>query len=669
MQLLTHLKSSSAWQLALVAFLLVVQNVSAETWEGFNKIEFTVDGRKAFLIEPKQAAKGNPWIWRTEFFGHQPQADIALIKKGFFVAYVDVQNLYGGPLSMSIMNAMHARVTAEYKLSQKTVLEGFSRGGLFTLNWAARNPQKVACIYNDAPVCDFTSWPGGMGRGKGSPTDWERLKMLYEISDEDAAKSKWNPIHQLEPLALAKIPLLHVCGATDDAVPIEENSLLVQRTYQSFGGSFTLISKPHCNHHPHSLQDPTRIVNFVLTHTGFEDQVSEALTPFGYDYFQMRNGLVKCREQFERKKRGRVAFLGGSITASNGWRSQVCDDLKRRFPDTEFDFISSGIPSLGSTPGAFRFQRDVLAHGPVDLLFEEAAVNDDTNGFSDMEQVRGMEGIVRQAILSNPQMDVVLLHFVDPGKMIKIRAGKTPSVIVNHERVAEHYRIPSIDLAREVTERIDAGEFTWEKDFRDLHPSPFGHELYAKSVGRMLDAAWSERNAKSTTTTDTMPSPLDNASYFHGRLGSPTLLLETKKLALVDGWRIDEKWRPEGKAGTRPGFVDVPALIAEGPGATVKLNFTGIGIGVFVAAGPDTGSVEYRVDEGDWQNQSLFTEWSSGLHLPWAKMLASELTAGNHTLELRVGQQADERSKGHAIRIIHFLINDPTVAASVIGCG
>ena len=69
------------------------------------------------------------------------------------------------------------------------------------------------------------------------------------------------------------------------------------------------------------------------------------------------------------------------------------------------------------------------------------------------------------------------------------------------------------------------------------------------------------------------------------------------------------------------------------------------------------------VDENAWQNQTLFTQWSPGLHLPWAKMLASELPVGDHTLELRVSQQADERSKGHAIRIIHFLINDPSVAA------
>ena len=631
----------------------------AEEWQGRKKIDFQIQGRKAFLVEPTKPAAGKPWIWRTEFFGHEPQADIALLDKGFFLAYVDMTNLYGGPLAMSIMDEMYLTAIGKHSLSEKVVLEGFSRGGLFALNWAARNPAKVACIYNDAPVCDFTSWPGGKGQGKGSPADWERLKKVYAMRDEEAASSPWNPINQLETIAKAKIPLLHVCGATDDAVPIAENSLIVQKQMVALGGSFTLISKPNCNHHPHSLKDPTRIVNFILTHTGHADQVTEAFTPFGYDYFQLRGGLHRSFAKFEIEKVGRVAFLGGSITQSKGWRDLVCEDLQKRFPKTKFDFVAAGISSLGSTPGAFRFHRDVLANGPVDLLFEEAAVNDDTNGFSDIEQIRGMEGIVRHALRSNPKMDVVLLHFVDPGKMDEIRAGKTPAVIANHEKVADRYGIPSIDLAREVTDRIDAGEFTWDKDFKGLHPAPFGHELYARSIGRLLNHAWKEVPTNVNVPARELPPPVDSASYFFGRLVGAAEAVDSGKAKLVKGWSLANPWTPADKAGTRPGFVQCPALIAEESGATMLYSFSGTGIGLFIAAGPDTGNIEYRIDQGEWKAQELFTQWSSGLHLPWAKMLASELKDGEHQLELRVSPTSDSRSKGHAIRIIHFLVNDP----------
>ncbi len=204
---------------------------------------------------------------------------------------------------------------------------------------------------------------------------------------------------------------------------------------------------------------------------GPKTPIARSIVPYGHDYFALRGGLENCRIRFEREKAGRVAFLGGSITEGDGWRNLVCKDLQARFPDTKFDFINAGISSTGSTPGAFRLLRDVFARGQVDLLFEEAAVNDDTNAYSDAAQIRGMEGIVRHARQVNPEIDIVLLHFVDPGKMKQINAGQTPAVIANHEKVANYYQAPSIDLARKVTERIRAGEFTWEKDFRDLHPA------------------------------------------------------------------------------------------------------------------------------------------------------------------------------------------------------
>ena len=74
----------------------------------------------------------------------------------------------------------------------------------------------------------------------------------------------------------------------------------------------------------------------------------------------------------------------------------------------------------------------------------------------------------------------------------------------------EGVSIPDSKLAREVTERIHAGEFTWAKDFRDLHPSPFGHELYAKSVQRLFDAAWKPGSSVNPSPAPyPLPAPLD----------------------------------------------------------------------------------------------------------------------------------------------------------------
>jgi len=246
--------------------------IKRSEWNGLERLDFTVDGRDCILIVPPKADVGRPWIWRTEFFGHEPQADIGLTEKGFHIAYVNVQNLYGAPKGLDAMDTFYEFMIREHRLMPKVVLEGFSRGGLFALNWAARHPDRVACIYNDAPVCDFKSWPGGKGKGKGSPGDWQRCLAAYGLTEDEALKYKLNPVDNLKPLARHKIPILHVCGDADDVVPFDENTKLVEERYEKLGGPITVIVKPGVGHHPHSLKDPKPIVDFIYKHTAVPDK-------------------------------------------------------------------------------------------------------------------------------------------------------------------------------------------------------------------------------------------------------------------------------------------------------------------------------------------------------------------------------------------------------------
>jgi pimeloyl-ACP methyl ester carboxylesterase len=242
---------------------------TAETstqWNGFEQLKFTVDGRECLLVVPSQVAANKPWIWRTEFFGHEPQADLALLRQGWHVAYMNVQNMYGAPRALDHMDRFYDHLTQERGLAKKTVLEGFSRGGLFSLNWAARHPERVASIYNDAPVCDFKSWPGGKGSGPGSKNDWQRCLTAYGLSEEEALAYRLNPVDNLQPLAAAKVPLLHVCGTADEVVPYAENTQLLAKRYRELGGVIEVIEKDGVKHHPHSLKDPAPIVAFILKH-------------------------------------------------------------------------------------------------------------------------------------------------------------------------------------------------------------------------------------------------------------------------------------------------------------------------------------------------------------------------------------------------------------------
>ncbi|MEI8080175.1 MAG: alpha/beta hydrolase [bacterium] len=239
-------------------------DVEKSDWNGFEQLSFTVDGRACLLVQPRKAVPGRPWIWRTEFFGHEPQGDLALLEKGFHAAYMDVQKMYGAPVALDHLDRFYEHLTRVYHLAGKVVLEGFSRGGLFAFNWAARHPERVAGLYVDAPVCDFKSWPGGKGCGTGSPEDWERCKQRYGLTEAQALAYRFNPVDNLAPLARAGIPILSICGAADQVVPMAENTTVVKERYEKLGGSIQVIAKPGCDHHPHSLVNPAPIVEFTL---------------------------------------------------------------------------------------------------------------------------------------------------------------------------------------------------------------------------------------------------------------------------------------------------------------------------------------------------------------------------------------------------------------------
>lgn len=236
-------------------------------WNGFEIIEFKFNGVDAKIVFPKKANPSKSWIWRTQFWAHEPQTDIALLNQGFHVVYVDVVDLYGNKVAISRLSDFYTFLIKNFGLNKKTVLEGMSRGGLDAFNWASENTDKVFCIYVDAPVCDIKSWPGGQGKGQGSKNDWEKCLKAYDLTELSVKEFKGIPLNNCIQLAKAKIPIISVCGDADTVVPFEENSLKLAEIYRSAGGKIELIVKKGIGHHPHNLQDPKPIVDFILKHT------------------------------------------------------------------------------------------------------------------------------------------------------------------------------------------------------------------------------------------------------------------------------------------------------------------------------------------------------------------------------------------------------------------
>jgi sialidase-1 len=348
-----------------------------------------------------------------------------------------------------------------------------------------------------------------------------------------------------------------------------------------------------------------------------------------------------------------VAFLGGSITAGPGWRDLVVQYLEQKYPETKWKFLNAGIPSLGSLPHAFRLETDVISAGRVDLLFVESAVNDLANGTPVIYQRRALEGIVRHARQANPEVDIVLMAFADEPKLADYAAGKIPVEVGVHDEVARHYKLPFLNLSEEVFRRIKEKEFTWKDDFIDLHPSPFGHQLYFRTIRRMFELSAKGRPA-SRIRSAKLPAPMDPFNYSQGRY------VPVNKAKAGVGFRVDPSWKPSDEVRTRKRFVEVPMLVSNEPGSSFEFSFEGNAVGIALVSGPDAGMIRYSIDDGKEQTMDLYTQWSKSLHLPWYLVLGDGLGKGRHTLRVTLLQEHHPKATGSACRVVHFLVNGPS---------
>ena len=367
----------------------------------------------------------------------------------------------------------------------------------------------------------------------------------------------------------------------------------------------------------------------------------------------VRGGLTNARIQFETKKTGHVAFLGGSITEMNGFRPLVCDLLTHRFPQTKFTFTNAGIASTCSTTGAFRLASDVLDKGPGDLLFVEFAVNDDQDAHHTRQEcIRGMEGIVRHLSARNPNADVVFVYFVNPSMLKTVQDGKVPLTIASHEEVARRYGITAVNVAGALAEGIAAGTMTWQR-YGGVHPARPGNEFCAGLVAELLKRAWKDPLPANAARSkhSLSAAPLEPNNYANGRFIDP------KKAAAGEGWKLEAPDWKKLPGACRERFRELPLLCATKAGAALTLKFTGKAVGAYLLAGPDAGNVETSVDGSPFVRVDLFHPFSHNLHYPRTVMFAADLKPGAHTLQLRIADQKNKDSLGHAARIIQFVAN------------
>ena len=309
-----------------------------------------------------------------------------------------------------------------------------------------------------------------------------------------------------------------------------------------------------------------------------------------------RGGLPNFFTKATQGKTVRVAYLGGSITAQEGWRVYSFEWMKERFPKANFVEINASIGGTGSDFGVFRLNDHVLEFKP-DLVFVEFAVNDGSTPSDKI--IRSMEGIVRQIWKDNPFTDICFIYTLKESFLETEQNGELPNSAATMEQVASYYGIPTINFGQEVSTRVTAGNLIFtNKQQKELNGTmvfspdgvhPYvetGHTIYREVLIRAFEDMVPKNVARAKKHSSNKPIASD---YF-----SNTQMLDLSKGDLSSNWKmLTVADQPDfGKFGKY--LRRIGKASENGESLTVK--FKGRTIGAYDIMGPDAGRVIVEID-------------------------------------------------------------------------
>lgn len=332
----------------------------------------------------------------------------------------------------------------------------------------------------------------------------------------------------------------------------------------------------------------------------------------------------------------KIGYLGGSITAQQGWRPKTLAHFQATYPQAKFSEINAAIGGTGSDLGVCRLQQDVLAHRP-DLLFVEFAVND--GGAPPEQIIRCMEGIVRQTWRALPNCDICFVYTVTEALVGPLLEGKFQRSASAMEQVADHYGIPTIHMGLEVAKLAKEGKLLWKAPLPkteaekaalsgqfvfapdSVHPHvETGHELYLQAVVRSLAQIGP---VSDKAGSHSLRAPLEPTNYEQAKMVPLAKVRPGNGFTALDmvGDTFAKRW-----ANRMTGLYK-----ADVAGASLSFKFKGTRCAVYDIVGPDGGQVTVSLDGAPPKVVPRFDSYCT-YHRLSSFMIGTELEDKEHSV-------------------------------------
>jgi hypothetical protein len=312
------------------------------------------------------------------------------------------------------------------------------------------------------------------------------------------------------------------------------------------------------------------------------------------EFYHVRGGIPNSQYYFQANTVGNqyLFFIGNSVLAGAGlkdpnlrYSAQMVKGFNKYFPAAAIH-ETRHLQPYGSWFGLFRCSRgqpvfgEVIASGHLAILDFAA----DDRG-ADIAQVKtSLEGLVRQIILYRATHSQILVYTLTPEMLQAYRAGTTPEYIRVSEQIAEHYGIPSLNLAQYAAEKIIAGEISFAAFSADgVNPTDAGAKIYATAVARFVDALMAAYPIPGKPRRHTLPPPLFAETDDNGRI----VAYEDQQVKRSGSWKA-------GQASPIGPFRHL--LIGDTMGATLTLKFKGSEIGLLDVVDKDSADYQYAID-------------------------------------------------------------------------
>ncbi|MFC5404302.1 SGNH/GDSL hydrolase family protein [Cohnella soli] len=340
------------------------------------------------------------------------------------------------------------------------------------------------------------------------------------------------------------------------------------------------------------------------------------------------------------EKECNVVFFGGSITVGssssqheNSWAYRVSQYLKRRLKGFRVQIYNAGLSGTGTGVGVFRLQTEVLTYRP-DLVWIEFAVNDYWDAAADEQKVlSSLEYIVNTLIRQNPLTKIILVYSA-------MKGWKACSDV--HEKVAQHYRISSIDVQEHIRSLVENGVYEWEHLFADdVHPNDKGHEIYASYISEKLQQHW---------TSYMIPGRVPESCLGERRYAFPRIV-GLEEVSRYGDWK---RVTSEEESLTFLNDTVREALCSRTPGSELEFTFYGKCIGIYHYISRDSGICSVQIDD----QAETTLDWyypSPGEFLSF--YVRSDLDEREHVLKLKIHNDKNAESNGTLIAISGFMID------------